>query len=115
MNNEGLKRTTLPDRVWQTKTQFVKQMLCAEAGTIVEQHVHAYDHITMIAAGAFRVWKNDVHIGDFEAPTGIIVDAGIKHMFQSLAPNSIAYCFHDIRPTGEVEIVPSESILERLL
>lgn len=90
---------------------FIKQMLCEKAGTFIEQHVHAYDHTLMIAKGSFRVWRGEPHLGDFKAPAGLLIEAGTKHMLQALEPGSLAYCIHNISRTGEVEVVPTESVL----
>lgn len=98
-----------------TDDLFVKLMICEKAGTLVEQHVHAYDHITVFATGFFRVWKDDVHIGDYRAPTGIVIEAGKKHGLLAMEDNSLALCIHNVHKTGEVAILPSESVLEKLL
>ena len=97
--------TTMADGV------FIKQMVCEKAGTIVEQHVHAYDHTLLIGVGSFRVWKDGVHLGDFKAPKPLMIEAGTKHMLKSLEDNSIAYCIHNVSRTGEVEVLPSEQVL----
>ena len=93
---------------------FVKAMDCQRPGTIVEQHVHVYDHGTFIARGSFRVFKNGIDMGTFRAPTSVIIEAGAKHYFVSMEPGSVALCIHDVSG-AEVEIFPTESVLERHL
>ena len=91
---------------------FVKAMKCARPGTIVEQHVHVWDHGTFIARGSFRVFKDGHDMGDFKAPTSVIIEAGTKHCFVSLEPDSVALCIHDVSgEIGEIQVIPSEQVL----
>lgn len=91
---------------------FIKQMLIARSGTFIPQHVHPYDHTSMLAVGSVRLWKDGVLDGDYTAPTGILITAGIAHMFMALSDNTIVYCIHNVSRTGAVEIVPGGSKLE---
>lgn len=83
---------------------FIKSMEIAKAGTFVPQHSHEYQHVTMIAKGSFRVWKDDVLLGDFKAPHGLIIEAKTMHRFLSLEDECIAYCIHNIKDAEAVEI-----------
>jgi len=94
----------LPDGV------FIKQYLIPECGCYVPQHSHKYDHTTMLAVGAIRVWCDGVLVGDFDAPMPIMIGAGTKHLFQTLAANTLIYCIHNISRTGEVEIIEEHQI-----
>jgi hypothetical protein len=82
---------------------FVKQMVLPAAGLLVQQHSHAYAHLSMLATGRVRVWKEGELLGDFKAPTGIEIAAHAKHKFVSLEP-SIIYCIHNIGRAGIVEV-----------
>lgn len=84
---------------------FIKQMSLPRAGMFVLQHVHAYDHTSMLATGSVRMWRNGVCVGDFKAPTGIMVLAGVEHQFQSLVPDTLIYCIHNISRTGAVDVL----------
>lgn len=83
---------------------FVKQMVIPRAGTMVPQHAHSYDHLSMLAVGAIRVWQDGALAGDFTAPAGIPITAGVKHLFLSLLDNTIVYCIHNISRADHVEI-----------
>lgn len=84
---------------------FIKQMAIAKAGTLIPQHSHAYDHTSMVAVGAVRVWCDGKLLGDFRAPTGILIKAFSKHTFQALEQGTIVYCIHNVSRTGDVEIM----------
>jgi hypothetical protein len=83
---------------------FVKSMHIKHAGILVPQHSHSYDHLSMLARGSVRVWKDDVLMGEFKAPHGINIEANCKHRFLSLEPDTIIYCIHNTSRNGEVEI-----------
>lgn len=89
---------------------FVKQMYMIEAGTIIPQHSHAHPHLSMIAAGAVRLWRDEVLVGDFCAPHGVHIPAGTKHLFVSLVPHTVVYCIHNIDRTGAVEILEEHQV-----
>lgn len=85
---------------------FVKQMHLPTANIVVPQHLHRYDHNTLLAAGKLRVWKRDEWIGDYFAPTCLFIEAHTPHTFMSLADNTVAYCIHNVsRSGGAVDIV----------
>lgn len=83
---------------------FIKQMVIPRAGTYIPQHSHLYDHTSMLAAGSIRVWKDGECLGEFSAPTGILIEAGAKHTFLALEDGTTIYCIHNISRTGEVDI-----------
>lgn len=83
---------------------FIKQMFLKDEGTLVPQHSHRYDHTSMLATGALRVWKDGVYDRDYEAPAPIFIAAKVKHTFQALKPETLVYCVHNASRTGEVEI-----------
>lgn len=87
---------------------FIKQMLIARAGTYIPQHVHKYDHTSMLAVGRVRIWKDGVFDGDYTAPTGILIAAGVAHMFMALVDGTIVYCIHNVSRTGDVEFHRNE-------
>ena len=83
---------------------FIKQMAIAKAGTVIPQHSHVYDHTSMVAVGSVSVWCDGHHLGDYRAPTGILIPAHRKHLFVALEDGTVVYCIHRIDRTGEVEI-----------
>jgi quercetin dioxygenase-like cupin family protein len=94
----------LPNVEWALADDiFIKQMLMDKANILVPQHSHAYDHISMLAAGSVRVWKDGKWWQDIKAPLPIFIAQGIKHTFMSLEPNTLIYCIHQAR-NGVVDI-----------
>lgn len=74
---------------------FVKQITVKDRDTFMPQHSHKYDHISFIAAGAVQVWEDGSFLGNFEAPRGITIKAGVKHTFRTLAHNTVILCIHN--------------------
>ena len=90
---------------------FIKQIMLAKAGYTVPGHAHTYDHTSMLASGKVRMWRNDQLVGDFEAPTGIKIEAHCRHQFTALTDNTILYCIHNThgfpREQLEAELIDS--------
>lgn len=82
---------------------FIKQMFLKDSGTVVPQHSHVYDHVSMLAVGSVRAWADEVLLGEFKAPYPIHIKARVKHTFLTLEPNTLIYCVHNVR-TQKVEI-----------
>jgi len=95
---------------------FIKQMYLKDAGTIIPQHSHAYDHTSMLARGRIRAWAGDELMGDFEAPQPIFIKARVKHTFLSLEPETLIYCIHRSQPIviEEHQIAADSIALRRL-
>ena len=84
---------------------FVKSMHFLYAGMFVPQHAHAFEHLSFVASGAVRVEADGVTIGDFAAPVGIVIKARVKHLFTTLAPNTVVLCIHNVANSdGEIAI-----------
>ena len=83
----------------------VKQIPFRKAGIGRPGHSHTYDHTSMLATGALRVWEDGKLVGDFKAPTGIFIKAGVFHTFVALEDNTILYCIHNTHgfPKDELE------------
>jgi quercetin dioxygenase-like cupin family protein len=92
---------------------FIKQMVVPKAYSIVPQHSHRYDHTSMLAAGAIKVWEDDVYKGSFMAPTGIMIKAGVKHKFMTLVDNTVIYCIHNLSRSDIVEVLEEHHLMER--
>lgn len=81
---------------------FIKRTRLPEAGMIVPQHAHGYDHISSITSGAARVEADGVVLGDFQAPADIVIKAHVKHLFTTLAPDTTVLCIHRLTDDGDV-------------
>ena len=83
---------------------FIKQMYLKDAGTLIPQHAHQYDHTSMLAKGRIRAWADGELMGEFEAPYPIFIKAKVKHRFLSLEPDTLIYCIHNVSRTGSIQI-----------
>lgn len=81
----------------------VKQMVIPKSGTIVPQHSHPYDHLSMLAKGRVKAWAGTEYLGEHEAPHGFNIAAGVKHTFLSLEDDTILYCVHNLSRKGVIE------------
>lgn len=91
---------------------FVKSMEIARKYTMVPQHSHEYDHLSMLAKGSVRVWKDGEFLGDYIAPAGILITKHTKHEFLSLEDDTIVYCIHRLHGTDAVEVHEENAITE---
>ena len=90
---------------------FLKTWAVADAGTLLPQHAHAYDHISLIVSGAVRVWRGEELVGDFVAPETIKIAAHEKHSFLTLASGVVIACIH-ATDAAEVAIVAEHQIVK---
>jgi hypothetical protein len=89
---------------------FLKQYHFPLAGMIAPQHQHLWDHLTMLARGAMHIWKDGVHMGRFDAPCGIEIKAGVKHTFQTIEPDTVLYCVHNLHSADKVTILAEHEL-----
>lgn len=90
---------------------FLKSTQFRHAGMIAPQHAHRYDHISYVASGAVHVAVDGVTLGEFTAPSSIVIKAGVMHIFTTLAPDTVILCIHNTdRSGGDVETVAGETI-----
>lgn len=89
----------------------VKQMVLPEAGMLVPQHSHRYDHTSMLAAGSVHVWAGDEDCGVRVAPCPIFIKAGVKHMFLSLEAKTIIFCIHRLHD-GAIQIAEEHQLVK---
>jgi quercetin dioxygenase-like cupin family protein len=66
------------------------------AFTLLPQHVHDYDHATLVCAGSVRVWIEHEQQSDYAAGRAVCIKAGKKHHFQTLEPNTRLSCIHEL-------------------
>jgi quercetin dioxygenase-like cupin family protein len=73
---------------------YIRSYLLPEAGTIIPQHVHPYDHATLVGSGTVDLCVDGVYVGQYRAGQAIFVEAGKKHIFQSVEPMTRLSCIH---------------------
>jgi quercetin dioxygenase-like cupin family protein len=90
---------------------FVKQMAIPRKGTYVPQHSHVYGHTSMLAKGSIRVWKDGVLDRDYAAPTGLFIEAGVKHTFLSLEDDTVVYCIHNLSRSEVIQVLEENGLV----
>lgn len=70
---------------------YVHRTVIPIKGTLIPQHSHALDHVSFIATGAARVTAGD-KTSEHNAPHGVLIAAGVTHLFETLEPNTIIDC-----------------------
>lgn len=83
---------------------FIKSGSFSKENTVVPQHSHEYDHTSFIAHGSVRAWCENEYLGVFTAPCSIFIKAHAKHTFQTLEPETLILCIHNIARNGSVDI-----------
>lgn len=81
---------------------FIKQMVFRGIGWTVMTHAHVYDHQTLLSVGALRVTVG-AEVTDYQAPTIIVVKAGLHHRMESISDFTVAYCIHAINGSACVD------------
>lgn len=104
VDQDGYQVTTA-DGIW------IKQYRFPKAGSKIPQHAHVWDHTTLLAHGSVLVWKDGVFDRRYDAPSVIFIAAGVKHMFETIGPDTLVYCLHNARHP-EVAAVLAEHELE---
>lgn len=79
---------------------WVRAYTLAKAHTVAAQHVHAHDHITLLASGSVKFWQDGVEVAQYDAPAVITVPANKRHAFQATTDNVVLCCLHNLRGTG---------------
>lgn len=91
---------------------FIKEMRVPKSNTIVPQHSHVYEHVTLLVKGSVFVKEgNEDIIKTYHAPTAIIIKANVKHSFTTLTDDAILYCIHNTMQTGKVEIAEEHQLV----
>ena len=91
---------------------YIRQIVLEKIGYGVPGHAHTYDHTSMLACGAVRMWRNNEFVGDFVAPTGIKILAGCFHKFVALKDNTVMYCIHNTHGLPK-EALEDELVLKK--
>jgi quercetin dioxygenase-like cupin family protein len=90
---------------------FTKSMVVRKAGTVIPQHSHRFDHVSVLVRGSVRVVTDDEDLGEFTAPCGILIRAGVKHLFETITDDVIVLCVHDIGTAEGVEVLEEHQIV----
>jgi hypothetical protein len=107
MAAEALARTPLTSQLCIYGGVFCKIYTVPENDSLVPQHAHHFDHLTMIVSGAVRVFmgdKSDMRLlGEFRAPAMVKIPAHRFHHFLTLEPNTSFACIHALHAIDATE------------
>lgn len=79
------------------------------AGVELTQHIHDFDHLSILACGTVVVDVDGV-CSTYQAPAAITILAGLKHTVQAIS-DVVWFCIHATNET-EPEFVDEEIILK---
>lgn len=75
------------------------KLIPLKAGEKAEQHVHQFDHPTIVATGAIKVWIDGAYQGVAFSPSIITIKAHQRHEFLAIA-DTVICCVHNLRGEG---------------
>ena len=81
---------------------FSRMMHFRRSGDIERGHAHAFDHLTLLAAGSLKVTVDGAET-IFKAPHMIYIHKDKQHELVSLEDNTVAFCIHALRDGEGVE------------
>jgi hypothetical protein len=98
-----LEQQPVDIRIKETSDLFVHRTVVHKANTALTQHSHEWAHLSFIAVGGVRVWADSRYLGEFDAPDGIEIAAGVEHMFVTTKDGTIIDCIHRLE-NGEPKV-----------
>ena len=87
---------------------FCKTVRVRKAHSFIPQHSHPRPHVSVVVRGAVRLWRDGALDGDYRGPVGVLIEAHVKHLFETLEDDVIMLCVHD----EEIEIEDEHQIVE---
>lgn len=69
----------------------------------IPQHVHPYDHATLIGSGRAALWINGELEGEYSAGTAVFIGANKLHVFESLEADTRLTCIHDTNSANYIK------------
>lgn len=99
--NPNYKRVQ-PDYVEfaEVDDMWVRAYTVPKAKSVISQHIHTHDHVTLVSSGAVEAWQDGELMGTYAAPAVITIPAGKKHAFVALTDDVTLCCLHNLRGTG---------------
>ena len=72
------------------------------AGKVLQQHVHSFDHLSILASGTVIV-RADGKVNEFTGTAALTIRAGISHEVQSVT-DAVWFCIHATEETDPDKI-----------
>ena len=79
---------------------WVRSYAIPKAKTVIAQHIHTHDHMTLVSRGTVEAWQDGEILGTYSAPAIIKILAGKKHAFSAVTDDVVLCCLHNLRGTG---------------
>jgi len=89
----------------------VKQTVVQKARTYLPQHAHQLSHLTTVAKGSVSLWRDGVFDGEFTAPHGLYIEAGVQHLFMTLEDDTVLYCIHSLATPDALRVLKEHEIV----
>ena len=93
----------LVEHITEAGGLYFRSITLPRAGTYIPQHVHDYDHATLVCSGLVRGWCNGELLGDKGKGEAFEILAHCQHEFVSLEPNTTLVCVHDIQSAMSIK------------
>lgn len=89
---------------------FIRHMLFERAGDIEVGHVHCFDHVSLVTAGAIEISLRG-QVTRYDAPSHIFIKAEEVHELIALVDGTVVQCIHALRDgVGVGDILDPDSI-----
>lgn len=85
---------------------YFRSVLLTNAGDVVTQHTHDYDHATYIGSGSVKLYVDGIEQADYLAGRAVKVEANKKHHFVALEPNTRLTCVHIVERAENNKNIP---------
>jgi quercetin dioxygenase-like cupin family protein len=97
--------------IFEAEGLWVKQFEIRGAHKYVPQHAHQLSHLTLLVRGTLNVWIDGQWDAQYDAPTGIYIKAGAKHLFETLTDDVILYCVHSLATAEALKVLAEYEII----
>jgi quercetin dioxygenase-like cupin family protein len=97
--------------IYEADGLWVKQIVVKGAHVYLPQHAHLLSHLTLLTKGSLNVWIGDHWDARHEAPCGIYIAAGVKHLFETLEDSTILFCVHSLATAEALKILAEHEIV----
>lgn len=93
---------------------FIKQISIPRRGTLLPQHIHKYDHSTLLVKGKIILWRGpkggirqcSLHV----APEILQISANCWHEFQTQTDDCLLFCLHNLKGAAGVELIEEHDL-----
>lgn len=84
------------ERITEAAGLYFRSLWLPVAGMVVAQHVHDYDHATLVGSGRARGYCDGQLLGEKGRGEVFEITAGCAHAFEAVEPETLLVCVHDL-------------------